>query len=133
MMTFIEAVETCMIKKWSTISGRASRSEYWWFTLFITLAGFAIGIVCVLLAVAMAAYENYAVLFGAMLGLLGIMFTVAILPPSICVSVRRLHDIGRSGWWYLINAVPYIGGIVFFIFTLLPSQPEENEYGSYAG
>ncbi len=133
MMTFIEAVETCMIKKWSTISGRASRSEYWWFTLFITIAGFAIGIVCVLLAVAMAAYENYAVLFGAMLGLLGIMFTVAILPPSICVSVRRLHDIGRSGWWYLINAVPYIGGIVFFIFTLLPSQPEENEYGSYAG
>jgi uncharacterized membrane protein YhaH (DUF805 family) len=81
----------------------------------------------------MAAKENYAVLFGAMLGLLGIMFTVAILPPSICVSVRRLHDIGRSGWWYLINAVPYIGGIVFFIFTLLPSQPEENEYGSYAG
>ena len=133
MMTFIEAVETCMIKKWSTISGRASRSEYWWFTLFITIAGFAIGIVCVLLAVAMAAYENYAVLFGAMLGLLGIMFTVAILPPSICVSVRRLHDIGRSGWWYLINAVPYIGGIVFFIFTLLPSQPEENEYGSNAG
>ena len=132
MMTFIEAVETCMIKKWSTISGRASCSEYWWFTLFITIAGFAIGIVCVLLAVAMAAYENYAVLFGAMLGLLGIMFTVAILPPSICVSVRRLHDIGRSGWWYLINAVPYIGGIVFFIFTLLPSQPEENEYGSYA-
>jgi uncharacterized membrane protein YhaH (DUF805 family) len=133
MMTFIEAVETCMIKKWSTISGRASRSEYWWFTLFITIAGFAIVIVCVLLAVAMAAKENYAVLFGAMLGLLGIMFTVAILPPSICVSVRRLHDIGRSGWWYLINAVPYIGGIVFFIFTLLPSQPEENEYGSYAG
>lgn len=133
MMTFIEAVESCMIKKWSTISGRASRSEYWWFTLFITIAGLAIGIVCVLLAVAMAAKENYAVLFGAMLGLLGIMFTVAILPPSICVSVRRLHDIGRSGWWYLINAVPYIGGIVFFIFTLLPSQPEENEYGSYAG
>lgn len=132
MMSFIEAVETCMIKKWATILGRASRSEYWWFTLFLILVGTAICIACILLVVAMATYENYAILFGAMLVLLSIMFSVAVLPPSICVSVRRLHDIGRSGWWYLINAVPYIGGIVFFIFTLLPSQPENNEYGTYA-
>lgn len=133
MMTFIEAVETCMIKKWATFSGRASRSEYWWFSLFLCAVGTLVSVACILLGAAMAVSEKYALLLGIMLVLFVLMFIVAVLPPSIAVSIRRLHDTGRSGWWYLINAIPYIGGIVFLIFTLLPSQPEDNPYGAYEG
>jgi uncharacterized membrane protein YhaH (DUF805 family) len=62
-------------------------------------------------------------------GLLGGIYTLAILIPSIAVTVRRLHDTGRSGWWWLIGLIPLIGWIVLFVFMVLDSDPETNEYG----
>ena len=115
-MTFSNAVETCLSKKYATFSGRASRSEYWWFGLFVFFAFIA------------------SMLIGALISPSIMMFLYVILLvvffiPSLAVLVRRLHDTGRSGWWALINLVPYVGGIVIFVFTLLESGPD-NEYGS---
>jgi len=63
------------------------------------------------------------------LGLLGTLYSLAVLIPSIAVSVRRLHDINRSGWWLLIGLIPIIGAIILLIFAATDSQPGENQYG----
>jgi uncharacterized membrane protein YhaH (DUF805 family) len=68
----------------------------------------------------------------AFLGLLMLpfcIFSLAAFLPSLAIMVRRLHDIGRSGWWYFIAFVPFVGGIVLLIFTLLDSEPGPNLYG----
>jgi uncharacterized membrane protein YhaH (DUF805 family) len=64
------------------------------------------------------------------IGLLSGLYTLAVLIPSIAVSVRRLHDTNRSGWWLLISLVPLVGAIVLLVFLVLDSQPGENQYGS---
>jgi uncharacterized membrane protein YhaH (DUF805 family) len=62
---------------------------------------------------------------------LGLMFvySLIVLVPSLSVLIRRLHDIGKSGWWYFISFIPLIGGIVLFVFTLLDSEPSPNQWG----
>lgn len=64
------------------------------------------------------------------IGLLSGLYTLAVLIPSIAVSVRRLHDTNRSGWWLLISLVPLVGAIVLFVFLVLDSHPGEHQYGS---
>lgn len=62
---------------------------------------------------------------------LGLLFaySLVIMVPGLAVTIRRLHDIGKSGWWYFIAFVPLVGGIVLFIFTLLDSEPYANQWG----
>ena len=62
-------------------------------------------------------------------GLLIFVYAVAVFVPSLAMSVRRLHDTGRSGWFLLLNLIPYIGGIIVFVFSVLDSQPGANQYG----
>ncbi len=62
-------------------------------------------------------------------GILGMIYALAVLIPGIAVSVRRLHDIGKSGWWILISLVPIVGVIILLVFTVLDSTPGENQYG----
>lgn len=111
MSWFIEA-----LKKYAEFSGRSRRKEYWMFALFV-------GIIDVILAVIPIASKT-----PALFALLGI-FYLAILVPSLAVGVRRMHDTGRSGWWLLIGAVPFIGGIWLLVLTCLDSQPGPNQYG----
>jgi len=66
----------------------------------------------------------------AEIGLFGGVFTLAMLIPSIAVTVRRLHDTDRSGWWILIGLIPLIGGIILIVFAAQDSKPGENQYGS---
>ena len=127
MMSFKEAIYICLKQKYSTISGRASRAEYWWFTLFMYL----VNIVLYTLSVVMMFYLHRgsgAQMFGALLvsGLMSII-SILLVVPSICVGIRRLHDIGRSGWWILLSFVPIVR-FVILVFTLMPSQPTANEY-----
>jgi uncharacterized membrane protein YhaH (DUF805 family) len=110
-MSFQEAVTVCMTK-YSTFSGRARRSEYWWFVL----AYFG---VLVLVALIDNAIGN---------DLIGGLTFLALFIPTLAVSVRRLHDIGRAGAWYLINFVPF-GGLVMLIFVCQDSTPGTNVYG----
>ena len=109
-----------VLKKYAVFSGRAQRQEYWMFTLFniiITLVLFIIaGVIATALEIAAA-------------GLLPNLYTLAVLLPGIAVTVRRLHDTGRSGWWLLIAFVPFIGAIVLLVFYVQDSQPGENQFG----
>ncbi|WOX11619.1 DUF805 domain-containing protein [Streptomyces sp. N50] len=111
MSSFIEA-----LKKYAVFSGRARRKEYWQFGLFSAI----IALVLVVLAVVTKT--------PALFGLVG-LFYLAILLPGLGVSVRRLHDIGRSGWWLFFYIVPIAGPITLLVFNCTDSAPGANEYG----
>lgn len=117
-MSFSAAVSTCF-RKYATFKGRARRSEYWYWYLFNILVG------VVLIAID---YSAHLVVWGDT-GILTTLFCLVVLVPNIAVTVRRLHDIGRSGWWFWIYFVPILGGIVLLVFCVTDSKPEENEYG----
>lgn len=111
MSWFIEA-----LKKYAVFNGRARRKEYWNFALFV-------GIIYAVLAIIAVASKTSA-LFA-----LVFIFYIGVLLPSLAVSVRRLHDTGRSGWWLLFSIVPLVGPITLLVFTCSDSQPGPNQYG----
>ena len=108
------------LKKYTVFTGRARRKEYWFFVLFNIIISVALAIVDYVTG-------TYNSTMG--MGLLGGLYTLAVLLPAIAVSIRRLHDTGRSGWWLLIALVPVVGGIVLLVFMVLDSQPGDNAYG----
>ena len=110
-----------VLKKYTVFDGRAELKEYWWFSLFSF-------IIIIVLSVIDIVTGTFNINVG--LGLLGGIYTLAVLIPSIAVSVRRLHDTDRSGWWFLINGIPLIGVIVFLVFTGQDGTPGDNQYGS---
>lgn len=111
-MSFADSIRTCL-SKYATFSGRARRSEHWWFYLFTILVYIVVGIID-------------AVINNSILGLLAVL---ALLLPSLAVTVRRLHDTGRAGWWIFIALVPFVGGIILLVFECMNSQPGTNQYG----
>ena len=108
------------LKKYAVFNGRAQRSEYWFFVLFYTL-------IAIVLAIADGVTGTFSRFTG--FGLLSGIFSLAMLIPSLAVSVRRLHDTDRSGWWLLIGLVPFIGMIVLIVFFVFDSQPAANRFG----
>ncbi len=104
LMTFLESIRTCF-SKYANFEGTASRSEYWWFALFLFLAS----------AFCSAFSET-----------LQIAFNIATLLPSLAAGARRLHDTDRSGWWQLLGIIPLIGWIVLIVFLAQESRP--NRY-----
>ena len=109
-----------VLKKYAVFSGRARRKEYWMFLL-----------INVLISVVLIAIDGLIGTFSPQtgFGLLQGLYSLAVLIPSIAVTVRRLHDTGRSGWWILIALIPFIGAIVLLIFMALDSEPGANQYG----
>ena len=105
-MTFVESIKTCF-GKYAHFEGTASRSEYWWFFLFLFLAASFIGVFSTTLQMG---------------------FNIATLLPSLAVGARRLHDTDRSGWWQLLYFVPLVGWIVLIVFWAQESRP--NRYGN---
>ena len=129
MMSFGQAVSTCLIKKYATFKGRARRSELWWFALFRFIVLIVVGS-CLLVA---AQHDG---VVGGFCGFLLILIILALLVPAISVSVRRFHDIGYSGWVYLAlligGCIPYIGiiaSIAGIIYCCKDSNRGENKYG----
>jgi uncharacterized membrane protein YhaH (DUF805 family) len=110
------------MKKYVDFSGRARRTEYWMFMLFNMIFGTVAFVLDILLSSATD---------GAGFGVFYSLFSLAIMIPSLSVTVRRLHDVGKSGWWILISLIPFIGGIWLFVLTISASQPGENAYGSH--
>ena len=102
-----------VLKKYAVLAGRAQRKEFWYYCLFSFLIAVVLSIIDVVLGI----------------GLLGSLYALAVFIPNITVSVRRLHDIGKSGWWLLIIFLPIIGGIVLLVLWARDSQPGENQYG----
>jgi len=109
-----------VLKKYAVFDGRARRKEYWFFFLFT-----------IIVSVILAIIDNLTGTYSAQahLGLLGGLYALGTLLPGIGVTIRRLHDTGRTGWWILIAFVPIVGGIILLIFMVLDGNPGENKYG----
>ena len=130
-MGFTEAVRTVLTKKYATFSGRASRSEYWWFQLFYWIALVVVGILTVALSAVFNANETSLFIFIP-IGLL----VLALLLPVIALQVRRFHDRDMSGWWYLgaviVGNVPFVGILVWiavFVISCLKGTDGSNRFG----
>jgi uncharacterized membrane protein YhaH (DUF805 family) len=104
-MTFGESIKSCF-SNYATFSGRSSRSEYWWWTLFALLVSMGLSLI-------------HETLSG--------VFSLAIFLPSIAVAARRLHDIDRSGWWQLTALIPVIGWIIMLYWLVQPPK-EPNRF-----
>lgn len=111
---------TSALKKYTDFSGRATRSEYWYFILFTFLFSIVVGLLDGLVGTK-EIVGNY--------GLISSIYYLIIIIPSIAIAVRRLHDVNKSGWMLLISLIPIIGGIWIFILMIRDSFPGENEYG----
>ncbi len=114
-MSFQEAVKTAF-DKYADFNGRASRSEYWYYVLFIFLVSMAISTIGTPIGGPRLVY------------VLNTLFTLALFIPSLAAIFRRLHDTGRTGLWFLLGFFP-LTAIVLIVFLCLDSQPGENEYG----
>ncbi len=108
-----------VLKQYADFNGRSRRKEYWMFVLINIGVGFVVGFIDGLTGTVGA--------YG--IGLLGGIYNLAILVPSIAVGVRRLHDIGKSGWMLLVGLIPLIGWIWLIILLATEGEEGENEYG----
>lgn len=102
-----------VLKKYAVFNGRAHRQEFWMFTLFHIIA-------CIICSIIDSL---------ASIGLISLLYSLAVFLPCLGVSIRRLHDIGRSGWWLLLSFIPVIGWILLIYWACLDSQPGTNQYG----
>ncbi len=98
-----------VLRQYAVFTGRARRQEYWMFVLINMIISVALSVLS--------------------FGILETLYALAVFIPSMAVSVRRLHDTGRSGWWLLVGLVPFIGILVLIYFFVLDSQPGSNQYG----
>ena len=103
-----------VLRKYAVFSGRARRMEYWMFLL-----------INLVIALVLAIIDG---LIGSQ-GALEVLYSLAVLIPSLAVAVRRLHDTNRSGWWIFISLIPLIGLIIFIVFAVQDSTPGANRYG----
>jgi uncharacterized membrane protein YhaH (DUF805 family) len=116
-------------KKYATFKGRASRGEYWWWTLFTFLTYLVLGLLTY--AIGVATSRDGGRTPGALAIPLIFLFTVfflGILLPTVALTVRRLHDAGYSGLLALLLLLPYLGSLIILIFALLPSSPAGKKY-----
>ncbi|MBB1249167.1 MULTISPECIES: DUF805 domain-containing protein [unclassified Rhizobium] len=113
-MTFQDAVKSVLTTNYANFSGRARRSEYWWYVLFVFIASLVLGLIDEMV-------------IG--MGLLGGVFALATLIPGIAVGVRRLHDRDMSGWWLLIGFVPLVGWLILIYLFATPGASGENRFG----
>lgn len=113
-VSFSEAITRALKFNYCNFDGRASRSEYWWFCLFGIIIGTVITII-------FGKSTFGTVINGAV--------SLGLLLPSLGLAVRRLHDIGKSGWYYFLIFIPLVGGIILLIWFCKDSQKTPNEYG----
>lgn len=111
-MTFIGAVQS-VFGKYATFTGRARRSELWWFLLFDLLVSLVVGMIDGVIRSS----------------LLGVLVTLGFFLPVLAVEVRRLHDIGKSGWWILISFIPILGIILLIVWWCQDSEAGDNRFG----
>ncbi|MDQ8020735.1 MAG: DUF805 domain-containing protein [Moraxellaceae bacterium] len=107
-----------VLKKYFVFEGRARRKELWIFTLFNFIAAIVLGIVDSVLGLTVAGT-----------GILGLIYSLGVLLPSLGVGARRLHDTDRSGWWLLLCLVPILGAIALIVLFVLDSTPGTNRFG----
>jgi len=104
-----------VLKKYAVFSGRAGRTEYWMFVLFNFIFSLAASLIGML---------TFGILY-----IVAIVYGLAVFVPALAVGVRRLHDVGKSGWYYFIILIPIAGPIWFLVLMCTDSQPGDNQYG----
>ena len=109
-----------VLKKYVVFEGRARRKEYWFFVLFNVLISMGLAIIDRLTGTVDPETG---------LGVLSGLYALGVMLPGMAVSVRRLHDTGRCGWWLLITLIPVLGALIFLYFLVLDGDAESNEYG----
>lgn len=114
---FVEIALFEALKKYAKFEGRANRPQYWYFVLTQFLAFFILELLCVIPFVNIIAFLALLVL------------GLGLIVPGIAVSVRRLHDTNKSGWWLLLCFVPFVGSIVILVFMCLEGTKGANKYG----
>ena len=119
MMSFTEAVRTCLKEKYYNFNDRAQRSEYWWFALF------GCGVTIVLSILDNLIFNN-----ASGYGIFSTIWGFAILLPYFGVGVRRLHDLDKSGWWLLISLIPVVGFIILVFWFVQQGTRAENRFGA---
>ena len=119
---FIDTIKN----RYAKFDGRATRSEYWYFILFYFIVSFIVVALDTFVVNPMLGATPEQAAQG---GILQILLALALLIPSIALGVRRLHDIGKSGWWILVGLIPIIGLIVLIYFYVQDSQAGSNLYG----
>ncbi len=109
-----------VLRQYADFNGRARRKEYWMFFLFNIIFSFALGMID-------GVVGTHSTQFG--LGLLGGLYSLFILIPSLAVGVRRLHDRNLSGWMLLIALIPIVGAIILIVIFATEGTPGDNKYG----
>jgi len=128
-MEFQTAVRTCL-SKYVTLSGRASRPEYWYFVLFLVIGQIVLGSIdSMLFGTAHMMHGPGFWVVRQSGGPVGGLFSLAMFLPGLAVAVRRLHDVDKSGWWLLIGVIPLIGVLVLLYFLVQPSDAGSNGFG----
>ena len=125
MMGFMDALTTVFRTKYATFSGRASRSEYWWAYLGYFVIATVLQIFALVGGIILIDAGQLAIL-PTLIALVGIF---ALIIPTIAVSVRRMHDTGKSGWMLLILIIPCIGFILWIVWMVEDGQAHDNAYG----
>ena len=125
MMGFMDALTTVFRNKYATFSGRASRSEYWWAYLGYFVIATVLQIFAIIGGIILIDAGELALL-PTLIALVGIF---ALIIPTIAVSVRRMHDTGKSGWMLLILIIPCIGFILWIVWMVEDGQAHDNAYG----
>ena len=113
-MDFAQAIKTCL-NKYADFSGRAQRSEYWYFFLLLVIVNIVASVLD------SAIFGDIPVLY--------LIATLALIVPSIAAGVRRLHDTNKSGWWLLLGFIPVVGAIVLIVFLCQPGTVGPNQFG----
>lgn len=116
----------CMTGGYRTFSGRARRKEYWGFVLFFLLTTSLVSFVAMLIDAAAGNLDRDEPIT---LAILLPLVLLAMILPSIAVTVRRIHDIGLSGWFVLLGLIPTVGNLILIVFALIPSQGKANRWG----
>jgi uncharacterized membrane protein YhaH (DUF805 family) len=116
------------LKQYADFHGRARRTEFWMFVLVNVVISIVLGIVDTAAGTADAFAAGGMASYSP--GILGTIYGLAVLIPSIAVTVRRLHDTDRSGWWFFIQLIPIVGGIVILVFACLEGTRGPNRFGA---
>lgn len=116
------------LKRYADFSGRSRRKEYWMFALLVVVVSMVLAFVGIALGHGMATGSGIPMAAGPMMLVFG-LFVLAIIIPSFAVQVRRFHDQDKSGWFVLLNLVPYVGGLIVLIFMCLEGTHGPNRFG----
>ncbi len=117
----IENFKNVVLNNYANFEGRARRREYWLFYLANCIVSVALNIISLAIGGDLSTLN--------FVDVISLLYVLALLVPVIALTIRRLHDTDRSGWWLLIALVPIIGAIVLFVFMVLPGTEGENKYG----